>query len=155
MAGSDASAGVAVEVLVEQQVVVPMGVGLEAFVRAEDGAASVLVAQEDVGEPTREVFRDLPEGQVRAGAGGAFDQELVAIVVVELLERPARALRHNALDLVSADAANHRGGQCDSITLRVSRLIGRSAPGRMRCATPAPTRSPEVPRASPPSRGCP
>ncbi len=72
MAGTDASARIAVEVLVEQWVVAPMWVGLKGLVRAEHRAAPVLSTQEDVRESARELIGDLPERQLVARTGGAL-----------------------------------------------------------------------------------
>ena len=47
VAGARARAGVAVEVLVEENVVSPVGIGLERCGVAEDGTPTVLVAEED------------------------------------------------------------------------------------------------------------
>ena len=61
MAGTDACAGVALEVFVEGDVVAPMWVGLELFEVAEDGAPSVGGAQEDAGEAPGAFGGDLPK----------------------------------------------------------------------------------------------
>jgi hypothetical protein len=53
--GADATAGVAVEVLVERQQVVPVRMGLEEADVTEDRAAAVLVVEEDRNETTGEV----------------------------------------------------------------------------------------------------
>jgi hypothetical protein len=87
MAGTDASARIAVEVLVEQQVLAPVRVGLKGLVRAEDWASPVLSTQEDVRQPARELICDLPGGEFLARAGGTFHQEIFVIIMVELLER--------------------------------------------------------------------
>ena len=50
MAGAHAAAVVAVEVLVEEEVVLEVGVGLQQLVVAEGGAAAVFVAQQQLGE---------------------------------------------------------------------------------------------------------
>src|SRR6185369_3569341 len=49
VAGAEAAAGVAVEVFVELDVIAPVLVVDEAFVFAEAGAATLLVAQEELG----------------------------------------------------------------------------------------------------------
>ena len=53
--GTDTTAGVAVEILVERQQVVPVRVGLEEAGVAEDRAAAVLVVEEDRNETAGEV----------------------------------------------------------------------------------------------------
>jgi len=59
MARTNAPARVTVEVFVEQRVIAPVQVALEGLVRAEDRAASVLPAQENVGQPTGKVMRGI------------------------------------------------------------------------------------------------
>src|SRR5690242_11310054 len=85
--GAEALAGVAVEVLVEEDQVAPVRVGLELLAGAEDGAAAIGAAQEDVAEPPRELGGDLPEGVRLARAGRELDRECLAQEEVELLQR--------------------------------------------------------------------
>ena len=61
MAGADSLAGVAVEVFVKGDVVVPVGIGLEFFKVAEDGALAVGVAQEDAREAAGDFGSDFPK----------------------------------------------------------------------------------------------
>src|SRR5215472_8683270 len=84
VAGTYAPACITMEVLVEQQVVAEVGVGLKCLVFAEDRAASMPVTQEDVREPTRELIGDLPERELLARARGTLHQKIVSIVVVKL-----------------------------------------------------------------------
>ena len=72
MAGPDASAGIAVEVLVEQHIITPIWVGLECLVRAENGATLILTTQKDVRESTRELIGYLPERELLARTCGAL-----------------------------------------------------------------------------------
>jgi hypothetical protein len=58
---TDALAGIAREILVEQQVVTPMWVGLKSLVLSEDWAASIFYTQEDVRKSTGKLICDLPE----------------------------------------------------------------------------------------------
>src|SRR5262249_17471656 len=78
---------VAVEVFVEEDQVAPVLVGLELLRATADGAAAVLVAQEDVVQAAGDLAGGLPERRGPAGAGGEFDAEVVAGEVVELLQR--------------------------------------------------------------------
>src|SRR5215469_10398191 len=79
MTGTDASARVAVEVLVEQRVIAPVRVGLKDLVRAEDWATPILSTQKDMRQPARELIGYLPERELVTRTGGAFHQEIVAI----------------------------------------------------------------------------
>src|SRR5215831_11048663 len=68
--GADATAGVAVEILVERQQVVPVRVGLEEVDVAEDRAATVLVVEEDRNETSGEVVGQDCQGYLAPGADG-------------------------------------------------------------------------------------
>src|SRR2546427_6523302 len=87
MASADACAGIAVEVFVEGDGVAPARIGLEFFEVAEDGALAVGVAKEDAGEAAGDFCRDFPKVHHLARARRAFYFEVVAVVVMELLER--------------------------------------------------------------------
>ena len=87
MAGSDASAVVAVEVLVEQNQIAPVRIVLERLDAAEHRTPAILVAQEDARHPARELRGHLAEGHELPGSGRALDGESVAVVVMELLQR--------------------------------------------------------------------
>ena len=73
-----AATGVAVEVLVEWDQVAPVGILVESLAIAEDGAFTVLVAQEDAREPPRELVRHLIQVHELSRAGGALHPEVVA-----------------------------------------------------------------------------
>src|SRR5215207_9218878 len=77
--GAEAGAGVAVEVLMEEDVVPPVRVGLLERVGAEDGAAAVGAAEEDRDQAAGEVVGDLSEGEGIPGVGWALHEERVAI----------------------------------------------------------------------------
>src|SRR6516164_11325697 len=76
--GADATAGVAVEVLVEGQQVVPVRVGLEEVDVAEDRAAAALVVEEDRNETAGEVVGQDGQGDLASGADGVLDEDVVA-----------------------------------------------------------------------------
>ena len=61
VARAEPGAVVAVEVLVEEDVVAPVGIGLELLRAAVDGSPAVLVAQEDAGEPVGDLLGHLEE----------------------------------------------------------------------------------------------
>src|SRR5207302_2131336 len=56
-------ARVAVKVLVEEQAVAPVGIGLKDVVRPEDRPAPARAAQEDAREPAGQLLADLPQRQ--------------------------------------------------------------------------------------------
>ena len=66
MARAEAGAVVTVEVLVEEQQVVPVRVVLELLDAAEHGPATVLVLGERPGEPGRDLRRHVAEMQLVA-----------------------------------------------------------------------------------------
>ena len=82
MRGAETSAVVAMEIFVEEEIVAEVGIGLEFFAAAEDGAAAGRVAKENVGEAAFDFAGDFEEGHLLAGAGGALDGEVVAEVAV-------------------------------------------------------------------------
>src|SRR5262249_10287261 len=87
MARADAGAVVAVEVLVEPDQVAPVRILLERAHPTVHRSPAIRASQEDPGEPTRQLGRDVPEGRARARARGALDLEARPVEVVELLKR--------------------------------------------------------------------
>src|SRR5688500_12301581 len=87
MAGPDASAGVAVEVLVKWNEVVPQRIVLKELDRAEHRPPSPAVVEEDPREAPRDLLRHLPQGHHLTGTRRALDAETFSEVVMELLER--------------------------------------------------------------------
>src|SRR6185503_10518241 len=83
MRSAAAAAVVAVEVLVEQDVVLEVGIRLKFLVAAEDGAPPVRSAPEELEQAAAQLVGDLLERQHDAGSGRAFDGEAVAIVLME------------------------------------------------------------------------
>src|SRR5947209_8140544 len=75
------------EVFVEQQVVAEVRIALQLRVVAEDCPPTLLVAQEQPTQSTRQLLRHLFNGDEVAGTARAFDLEVVAVVVMELLQR--------------------------------------------------------------------
>lgn len=72
MAGPDPSACIPVEVLVEQEVVAPVRIGLERLVCAENRPAAIWTAHKDVRESTRDLLGNLPESKLAARTGGTL-----------------------------------------------------------------------------------
>src|SRR5262245_12282600 len=86
VARADASSVVAVAVLVEENQVAPVGIALEFLGAAVHGSAPTLIAEEDRREALRQLPGDLPERQRVSRSGREFYLEVVAVVVVVLLE---------------------------------------------------------------------
>src|SRR5438309_1851700 len=79
--------GVAVEILVEEDVVAEMQVAVQLVVVGQDRPPAMLIPQEDAGQPAGQLVSDLVDRQELAGAGRTLDLEIVAVVMVELLQR--------------------------------------------------------------------
>lgn len=79
-------ARVAVEVLVEQKVVPEVRVRLHLLVRPEARSPTVRAAQEQPRQPPRQLHGRLQDRDLRPAADGILDREVVAVVVVELLQ---------------------------------------------------------------------
>ena len=76
---------VAVEVLVEPNIVTEVRVRVEADVPAVERATAVHVAPEDVDDAVLDLFCDFEQVHVVARASRAFDLQLFAVVLVEAL----------------------------------------------------------------------
>ena len=87
MVGPEAAARVAVEVLVKEHEVTPVGVAGEPLDVPVDGTAARPVTQEDAGEPLRQLAGHLAERREPSRAARAFDFEPVPVEVIEFLER--------------------------------------------------------------------
>src|SRR5260221_4879714 len=70
MAGTDPCTCISMKVLVERNGIAPVRVALKHRVGAKHGPAALLVPQKDTGEAACELLCDLPQGQLRASAGG-------------------------------------------------------------------------------------
>ena len=88
VAGADAGAVVAVEILVEQDQVAPMRVDVERLGAAIERAPSVGPAPEDGEDSAGNLLSDLEQREQLAGTGRAFDLEALAIVAVQVEECP-------------------------------------------------------------------
>src|SRR5258705_3950066 len=110
MAGTEPRAVVAVEVLVEEQMVAPVRVGLELLGTAEHRTAAPFVPEKDARQPCGNLPGDFEEIHHDAGPGGALDREAVAVVRVELQERAdqQRVHRHPDWSAPVRISAKHR-----------------------------------------------
>src|SRR5829696_9948591 len=80
VAGPEPGAVVAVEVLVELQHVLPVGIALEALGPAVHRPAAVDIGNEDHGQSPAQLGGHLEQGAVSPRAGGALHLEVVAVV---------------------------------------------------------------------------
>src|SRR5262245_56059024 len=87
MACSHSLSGVAVKVLVKQDQVSPVRIGLKFLDTAIDGSATFLVLKEDPRQPPRNLGRNFPQSHHMTRARGTFDLVLFTEVVVILLQR--------------------------------------------------------------------
>src|SRR5882724_7650741 len=87
MRGAGASAGIAVEELVERDAIPIVRIRLELRILAQYGTVAGRILQEQPRQPARQLGGHLLEAHEIAGAGRAFDLEVIAVVVVELLQR--------------------------------------------------------------------
>jgi hypothetical protein len=82
--GAQSGAVVAVEVLVEQDEVAPVRVGLELLRAAVDRAAPVAIDEERGDQTAGQFAGNLGQRHSLPRPGGALDRELVAVVAVVL-----------------------------------------------------------------------
>src|SRR5215472_10280693 len=87
MRRADPPAGVAVEVLVEVDVVAELAVALQLRIQRVDLAFARRVLQKDSCEPVRQLLRDLIDREKPSRAGRTLDLEAVPVIVVKLLKR--------------------------------------------------------------------
>src|SRR5262245_30459653 len=86
MARAAAAAGVAVEILVEQRQVAPMGiVGISRFI-AVAWAAAIFIGQEEIHEPSRDFQSHVFQIHPASGPGWALDPQAIAIEIVIALK---------------------------------------------------------------------
>ena len=92
MAGSEPGPVVAVEILVEQNQIAPVRIFLELRACRHRLAVGRLVAQEDAGQPARNLLGHFEQGHLPAGTGRAFHLEVVAVEGYRF-SRPGRSGR--------------------------------------------------------------
>src|SRR5215467_277044 len=84
VAGSESCSVVAMEIFVEQDVILPMRIFLKLFGSSINRALAVLVSQENTGRPSSNFLSYLEQSHLPAGAGGAFDFEVVAVELIQV-----------------------------------------------------------------------
>jgi hypothetical protein len=87
MVGAEAGSAVAVEILVEENEVPPVGIVLELRHSAVYGAFTGAIAKEQTGQASRELLGDSLEAEEVTRARGALHLEIISIIMMELLER--------------------------------------------------------------------
>src|ERR1700737_1921745 len=87
MRGPDAGAVVAVEILVEQQIVAPVRIGLEFLRPAEHRSATILPSSKEAAQTPGDLLADFKQGHLHARSGRALDRECVAVVQIKLSQR--------------------------------------------------------------------
>src|SRR5262245_52095964 len=109
---------VTVEVLVEEQTVVPGGVVLEPLVAAEDRPEAVLVVQEDRDQAVGQVVRDIVEREPAPTAG----RVLHGVVLSERAVVAAESPDEQKVDW-QPDRASPVGVAAEQVGLRLGRLV--------------------------------
>ena len=84
MARPEAGSGIPVEVLVEEQIVTPMWIGLQELLIAEDWTTTIRTAPEESDEASGKIVGDAIKREVLAGAGRMLDHELITVIAIEL-----------------------------------------------------------------------
>src|SRR5579871_325975 len=87
MARAEARAGVPMKILMKWDVVAPVWILLEESVRPEHRPMAIRAPPEQPGEPARQGGGNLRDRAVPSRARRILNQEIVAVVVVKLLER--------------------------------------------------------------------
>src|SRR5437773_12113388 len=87
VACADARAVVAVKIFVKENQISPVGIGLEPLFAAIERPPAVAGAQENSGQPMRELLGHFPQSQHFARTRRAFNQKVIAQVMMKLLER--------------------------------------------------------------------
>ena len=86
MACADPRAIVAVKVFVEKDEVAPVRIALKELGAAGYRPVAIRIPEKNVNEPPGNFRRYLPEIRFAAGMRGAFDFEILAVVMVKFLE---------------------------------------------------------------------
>src|SRR5262249_7582700 len=98
MAGAEAGAVVAVEVLEEQDGIAPIRVVLKFVGAAVHRSPSVGTTQKDTRQAARQLGGDLPQAHHPSGAGGTLNGERVTEEMVELRQRLNDQIVHREPD---------------------------------------------------------
>src|SRR5437879_1968875 len=86
MAGADSRPIIAVEILVEKQVVPPMRIRLKFFRSAENSSPAVRIPEKDVDQTMRKLGGHLPERHEAAGTGRTLHLKFLPDVMMKFLK---------------------------------------------------------------------
>ena len=86
MIGTDSGTGIAVEILMEEDEVFPVGIGLEGAQFSGDGPVPGRVPKKDSIEAPRDFSRDFRQTHLLSAAGREFHLEVLSEVVMEFLQ---------------------------------------------------------------------
>ena len=84
VAGADAGTVVAVEILVEEDVILPIRIFLELFGSSVNRAPAVPIPQENTGESSSDFFGHFEQSHVPSGASWAFHLKVVAVELIQV-----------------------------------------------------------------------
>src|SRR5207245_9790877 len=113
MAGPNSSSRVTVEVLVKQDQIAPMWVGLELFEISEHRPATSLILKKYACHPARQFARYLPQVHHLSRSSRELDFEVVAAIVVNLMQRLDEQLVSRERDRAGPD------GVADTMPCRI------------------------------------
>src|ERR1700747_1364826 len=88
MAGAEARAIVAVEVFVEQDVVIPVRVFLKRLRSAVNRAQSAGITEENARKPASNFLCDFEQGHEFSRTGGTFDLEVISVKLIKVHQTP-------------------------------------------------------------------
>src|SRR4029077_7762915 len=110
----------AVEVFVEKDQIAPVGIGLKLLHTPKHGTAAVVALQEYAGHAARRFSRPLPQSEHPPRPGGALYLEILAQVVMELLQRFDQQVVHRKPDRTAPVrvAAEQPGGGLSRFVVR-------------------------------------
>src|ERR1700683_1093621 len=122
MTCAEAGAVVAMKVLVEQNQISPVRIVLEYFGSTVDGPAAVVATQERTDHTARKFGGPLPQIAVFPGASRAFNLEILAIVMMKLLQRLDQEIVHGKPDGPAPVriSAEHRVGRFRGFVLHAT-----------------------------------
>src|SRR6267142_1940803 len=98
MACPKAGAVVGVEVLVEQNVILPVRILLELLGSTIDGALAALIAEKNARQSLGNFFGNLEQGHVFPRAGGTLDLEVVPVEQVKVQQSADQEYVHRHPD---------------------------------------------------------
>src|SRR5205814_52368 len=87
MTGAQACPDITMKVLIEQDQIAPQRIALKRLCAAVNGPAAVGAMQKDTDQSAGKLRRHFPEGHHDTRAGGKLHFELIAVIVMEFLQR--------------------------------------------------------------------